>query len=142
MTDNVGDNARPRGRPFVKGNPGRAKGSRNKITMACLDLLDGEGEALTRVAVQRAKKGDPVALRLVIERIMPRGRGRTATLSLPAVKRSADLVDACGAVIDAAASGELTLAEAESFMRILDGQRRIIESQDLAVRVELLESKL
>jgi len=142
MGDNAGENAKPRGRPFQRGNSGRPKGSRNKVTIACLDLLDGEGAALTRTAIDRAKKGDPVALRLVIERIMPRGRGRTSTLSLPQVRKASDLVEACGAVIQAAAAGELTLAEAESFMRILDGQRRIIESQDLAVRVELLEAKL
>ena len=132
---------RPRGRPFLKDNPGRPKGSRNKTTMACLDMLDGEGAALTRVAIDRAKAGDPVALRLVIDRVMPRGRGRTSQVDLPHVRTPADLVDALSVVVDEAAQGNLTLGEAEAFVRILDGQRRAIESQDLAVRIELLEKR-
>ena len=33
-----------RGRPFQPGNPGKAKGTRHKTTMAMQALLDGEGE--------------------------------------------------------------------------------------------------
>ncbi|MGB8294754.1 MAG: hypothetical protein WCG85_04940 [Polyangia bacterium] len=139
MPVDIAEKTRSKGRPFQKGNPGRPKGSRNKTTLACLDLLDGEGEALTRVAIQRAKDGDPVALRLVIDRVIPRGRGRTASLDLPAIREAGDLVNAYGVVIDSAAHGELTLGEAEAFVRILDGQRRAIETQDLAIRLELLE---
>ena len=64
-----------RGRPFVKGrsgNPrGRPAGSRNKKTLAAAVLLEGESEALTRKAVELALEGDPTALRLCIERILP-----------------------------------------------------------------------
>jgi hypothetical protein len=104
-------------------------------------MLDGEGAALTRVAIDRAKAGDPVALRLVIDRVMPRGRGRTSAIALPHVRQPSDLVDALAVVVDEAAAGNLTLGEAEAFVRILDGQRRAIESQDLAVRIELLERR-
>ena len=118
---------------------GRPKGSRNKTTLACQDLLDGEGAALTRVAIERAKAGDPVALRLVIDRVIPRGRGRAVELELPKLSSAADLVEACAAVVEAAAAGDLTLSEAEGFMRLLDMQRKAIETHDLQVRVELLE---
>ena len=135
----------PRGRPFPpgkSGNPGgRPRGSRNKTTLACLDLLDGEGEAITRTAIERAKAGDAVALRLVVERVLPRGRGRAVEIELPAMEKAADLVEGCAAIIDAAAHGELTLGEAREFMALLDGQRKAIESQELAVRVELLEEE-
>ena len=64
-----------RGRRFVKGrsgNPtGRRYGSRNKKTLTAAVLLDGEAEALTRKAVELALAGDPTALRLCIESILP-----------------------------------------------------------------------
>jgi hypothetical protein len=67
-----------RGRPFAKGrsgNPaGRRLGSRNKTTMAAQALLAGEAEALTRKAVEAALAGDPTAMRLCLERILPRER--------------------------------------------------------------------
>lgn len=121
---------------------GRPKGARNKTTLACLDLLDGEGEAVTRVAIERAKAGDPVALRLVVDRILPRTRGRAVEFDMPAMRTPTDLVDAMAAVIAAAAAGDLTLGEAREFAGLLDQQRKAIESQELSVRVELLESEL
>ena len=74
------------GRPFEKGrsaNPGgRRRGSRNRATLAAAVLLDGEAEALTRKAVELALAGDPVALRLCIERILPPCRERPVRLPL------------------------------------------------------------
>ncbi len=51
--------------PGVSGNPsGRPKGARNKTTIAVEALLEGEAEALTRKAIERALAGDSVALRI------------------------------------------------------------------------------
>jgi hypothetical protein len=44
-------------------------------------------------------------------------------------------------VIAAAAWGELTLAEARAWMTLLDRQRAVIETEDLAVRLEILENE-
>ena len=65
-----------RGRPFAKGNPGRPKGAKNETTRLVETLLEGEAAAIGRTCIERAKAGDPVALRLAMERIAPVGRGR------------------------------------------------------------------
>ena len=73
--------------PKSRGNTaGRPKGSRNKTTLAAQALLDGEAEALTRKAIELALSGDPVALCLCLERILPRREERLVELSLPKVK--------------------------------------------------------
>ncbi len=80
---------RVRGRPFAKGRSGNPAcsgplGSRNKATMAARMLLAGEAEALTRKAVELALTGDPTALRLCLERILPaRPRGRVCAAADP-----------------------------------------------------------
>ena len=52
------------------GNPnGRPKGSRNAATLAIEVLLDGQAQALTQKAIELALAGDPVALRLCLERM-------------------------------------------------------------------------
>ena len=73
---NYGANTDRRGRPgaFRRGNPGRPRGARNKSTLAAMALLEGEAEALTRKAVELALGGDTVALKLVLDRILPRER--------------------------------------------------------------------
>ena len=86
---------RVRGRPFAKGrsgNPaGRTVGSRYKTTIAAATLLAGEAEALTRKAVELALVGDPTALRLCIERILPQCRERTVKFVLPPIESAADI---------------------------------------------------
>src|SRR5687768_12762239 len=59
---------------FRPGNPGRPRGCRNRATLAALALLEGEAEALTRKAVELALAGDTVALRLVLDRLLPKAR--------------------------------------------------------------------
>jgi hypothetical protein len=63
-------------------------GRRNNKTLAAAVLLDGESEALTRKAVELALAGDPTALRLCIERILPPCRERAVRFELPPIEMS------------------------------------------------------
>src|SRR5271163_1830995 len=97
MSDDISPKlpARVHGRPFEKGrsgNPrGRRYGSRNKATLAAAVLLEGESEALTRKAVELALAGDPTALRLCIERILPPCRERAVKFALPPIESASDV---------------------------------------------------
>ena len=58
----AGQQRRPGFRLGQSGNPaGRPPGARNKTTLASEALLEGEGEALTRKAIELAKAGDLTA---------------------------------------------------------------------------------
>jgi hypothetical protein len=49
----------PPWKPGQSGNPkGRPKGSRNRVSVACDELLDGEAEKLTRKVIDLAHEGD------------------------------------------------------------------------------------
>ena len=127
--------------PGQSGNPkGRPRGSRNRATLLAQELLGDEGETIMRKAIELAKKGATLALKLCLDRIVPRS-GRTVEIDLPAVRKADDPVAACAAVIESAAAGQLTLQEAREFMELLDAQRKAIETQDLVVRIELLEQQ-
>ena len=81
---------RVRGRPFEKDrscNPlGRRVGCRDKTTIAAAAPLAGEAETLTRKAVELALVGDPTALRLCLERVLPPCRDRIVKFALPPVE--------------------------------------------------------
>ena len=123
---------RGRFRKGSSGNPaGRPLGSVNRTTRAATLLLDGEAEALTRKAVELALAGDPVALRLCLERIVGPRRGRpvelVGELALPRRADARDLAGAMSTVVAAATQGAITPDEAvalsqmvESFTRTLD----------------------
>jgi hypothetical protein len=67
--------------PFQKaqsGNPlRRPPGARSKATLIAQSLLQGKAEAMTRVAIERAKAGDMAALRMCLDRLAPSCRHRT-----------------------------------------------------------------
>lgn len=124
----------------ISGNPaGRPPGRKNTATLALEALLDGEGEAITRKAIERAKAGDHHALKLVLDRILPMRRGRPVPFELPEVEGAADVTKAHGAVLKACASGTLTPEEGAMIASILDAKRRSIEVEEITRRLAVLE---
>jgi hypothetical protein len=125
---------RRRGRAFERGHSGspggRRQGSRNKATLAAAALLEGESGALTRKAVELALAGDPTALRLCLERLLPPCRERPVTFRLPPLEAAPDgeapgpsphgVSVAMNAVISGLASGEIMPGEAERIARVVE----------------------
>jgi len=134
---------RARGRGFQKGrsgNPaGRRIGSRNKTTLAAAALLAGESEALTRKAVELALVGDPMAMKLCIERILPPCRERTVKFALPPIESPSDIAAAMKAVTSALANGAITPGEAERIASVVDTFVRALDASDFDRRLQELE---
>ena len=127
------------GGKFGPGNPGKPKGSRHKATIAALELLDGESEALTRKAVDLALEGDTTALRLCLERIAPPRKDVPICFALPKMKNAGDELAAINSIVQAVANGELTPGEATSLAKLIETFRRTAETQDLERRITELE---
>ena len=136
----------PAGHLFRKGrsgNPaGRQPGCRNRTTMAAELLLEGEGEALTRRAIELALEGDTMALKLCLERIVPKRRSRRVVFDLPPIDRIEDLGKAIESVLQGAASGHLLLDEAAALIGMMEARRKALETIDLEQRLQTLEAEL
>jgi hypothetical protein len=114
---------------FKKGAPspnptGRPKGALNKTTLAAQVLLDGEAEALTRKAIELAKEGDVVALRLCLDRIIPARKDRPAAFEMPRVSGIAEAASAMSSLLSAVASGEVTPSEASEISKVIESYIR------------------
>jgi Family of unknown function (DUF5681) len=129
--------------PFQKGqsgNPlGRPPGARNKATLIAESLLQGEAEAMTRVAVERAKAGDMAALRMCLDRLAPPCRHRTIEFELPRLASAEDAASALAAITAAVGAGELTPAEAGELFKLVDGFARLREATIFEQQVARLE---
>ena len=130
-----------RGKPFQPGNPGRPKGARHKATLAAEALLDGEAEALTRKAIERALEGDGVALRLCLERIVPPRKDRPVAFALPKIENAVDASKAMVALLRAVSEGAVTPAEALDVTRIVEGFAKAHEISELERRIGALEER-
>ncbi|MEL7640743.1 MAG: DUF5681 domain-containing protein [Solidesulfovibrio sp.] len=129
-------------RPGESGNPrGCPSGSRHRVTKAIQELLDGEAEALTRKAVEKALDGDMVALRLCMERICPAPKDRPVRLTLPPMTTPDDLPRLTESLLAAVADGTVTPSEAAGVAALIEGHRRALEASDLEKRITALEAK-
>ncbi len=124
---------------FTTGNSGRPKGARNRTTLAVLELLEGEAEALSRKAVDMALAGDTTALRLCLDRVAPPRKDAPVQFKLPQMNTARDAAEAAGAVLEAVSEGDLTPGEGAQVMGLVDSYRRTLEVTELEARVAALE---
>lgn len=122
------------------GNPsGRRAGSRNKATLWLEELLEGEGDAITRKVIEQALRGDPQALRLCMERIYPPRKERLIDLSLPGVQTAKDASTALSLILAAVGKGQITPGEGETLAVIVESHKRAIQAEDWERRLAELE---
>ena len=127
---------------FSKGNTGRPKGARNLKTVAIESLLEGQAEALTQTAISKALKGETVALRLCMDRIMPQRRDNYINLDLPKISKPKDLIEAAGCVIKSVQTGNLTPSDGSKVMSLLESCQKVFETVELADRLDALEQRV
>ena len=133
---------KPRGRPFAVGNTagrGRPKGSRNKATLAKEELFSEHGEAVIRKCLSMALKEDPTAMRLCIDRIYPVRRAMGVPFDMPPVEKVSDLLPAVNSVLRAVARGELTPAEGQQMVSLLESTGGILMAQEFESRLRAVE---
>ena len=137
------DTVEKQGSRFQKGrsgNPnGRPKGSRNAATLAVEALLDGQAQALTQKAIEMALAGDPLALRLCLERIYPVRKDRPVTFALPPITSARDAADLMASIMKAVATGHITPSEAAEIGKVIDAYVRAYQTAEMNEPVTRIE---
>jgi hypothetical protein len=137
--------------PFVKGqsgNPaGRPVGSRNRFTREMDEALEKKGVALIDAIVAHAHMANPAAMRLCLERLLPVGKHRPATIELPAAETPDYTMAALGEVQRALAAGEISTDEGTRLLGFVERVTRILAAKavaeiDLADRLARCEEAL
>jgi hypothetical protein len=93
--------------------------------------------------VVRAKRGEPAAMRIAMDRILPTGRGRPLPIELPPVRSTEDAQVAAGVIMDALKEGALSAREAVDLINVVGALTRLtgtIEYIKKVVRREVARS--
>jgi hypothetical protein len=129
-----------RWRKGLSGNPsGRPAGSRNKSTILIEEMLDSRTKVLVCKAIERALNGDPMAMRLCLERMYPPLRERPIDVDLPSISDLGQAATAASAILKAAGQGRVTVEQAEGLTRIIAMQVSWSANDDIEQRVAALE---
>jgi hypothetical protein len=126
--------------PGQSGNPnGRPKGIIDK-RVELRGLLEPHAKDLIEKLIALAKSGDPTALRLCIERLLPRVKPDNAIyFELPEGRLDTgdNMLQIAQDITAAVASGQLSIEEAEKFAEFIDHQRRVIKSAEWQKQSEI-----
>jgi len=116
--------------PGQSGNPtGRPKGIADKRT-ELRSLLEPHAKEIIEKLIECAKAGNPIALRLCIERLIPRVKpdsGINFELPEGRIDTGDNMLKIANDVTEAVACGLMTIEEAESFTEFLKHQRWLID---------------
>jgi predicted ATPase len=122
------------------GNPkGRAKGTKNRATLAAEQLLESDLDNICRKLIEEALTGNMQAIKLVLDRVLPQKRDRIIDVKLPKLQTTDDAVNAMSLIIDSIGSGNITPGEGEALSRVVDAFVKAIQAYDLEKRVGMLE---
>jgi hypothetical protein len=136
--------ANQRGKPFQlgrSGNPsGKPRGARHRTSILAEQLMQTDAAEIVKAVIQKAKEGDMVAAKIVIDRIAPIRKGAPISVELPSIKTAEGVADAMNALLREMAAGEITPAEASIIAAVIDVRRRTIETVEHEARIAHLES--
>lgn len=128
------------GGKFSKGNkasPGRTPG-RSKVA-ELREKLAHDVDAVISIVREQALAGDPQAIRLLLDRVLP--SLRPIEMPTPLYLPPGNLAQQAHAVVQAVANGDIAPSQAAQIITALGGVAKIIETTDLLDRITKLEQK-
>ena len=125
---------------WVKGQSGNPKGRVAGVEIL-RQMLDPHRSDLITKAVELAKAGDVAALRLCFVRIAPPPRSEAAPVHIDGLAEAATMSDKARAIIAACGNGEISPDTASMLLGAIANASRIIEADELADRITLLEER-
>jgi hypothetical protein len=95
-----------------------------------------------KAMIEKAKAGDSVAGRTILERVWTPRKGARLQFELPEVSKADELPGAIAHVNHQVAEGDISPDEGNLIVGLLEAQRKAIETSELASRVAALEERL
>ena len=127
------------GGKFAKGNagsPGRPPG--RGAVAELRDKLATDVDQIIEVLRAQALAGDPQAIRIVLDRVLPSLRPVELPISLDLPEGT--LADQAQAVVRAAAGGDIAASQAAQIVTALGGVAKIVETTEILARIAALEA--
>lgn len=131
---------------FQPGNTfgtGRPQGSKNSVTVASENLLEGEAEALTRKLIDLALDGNVACLRHAIDRIHPVKRSAPIRLKgMPEVSDIESAAMASGYLLQQVRDGVVSPIDAEVVSRLIDKYISATKWTDIEKELHELQARI
>ena len=109
--------------PGNKASRGKPPGARHRASILAERIFADNIKSICEVVTREAKAGANWACKLVVERILPPAKDRPTPFPLSAINSPADLPPFATRLLEAVAAGELTPAEGDALLGMVDKLR-------------------
>ncbi len=129
---------RTAGGQFRPGHSGNPAGRPRSESAALRQQLAERADEVLRTVLDAALSGDMAAARMILDRVLPPLRPQSESVRIP-IETGASPAAAAGAILNAAVAGSITPDAAVQLLSAAASLSRIIETEELRVRLEALE---
>ena len=124
--------------PGVSGNPKGKPKDKTPATLLRKSIIDDMPEIILKL-VEQAKNGDTAAAKILLDRCCPTLKPQALAISLPI---NGSLAEQGGEIIRATLSGHIPPDIGAQLISALASQGKLIELQELTLRLDNIEKKL
>lgn len=110
---------KPGFQPGHKHATGRKQGSRNNATLATVNMIEGERDAITRKCIDLALAGSVPMLKCVLERLVPVAKHPKVNLSLPSIDSLDDIPKVTKVILANVCSGHLSIEDGSKLSSVV-----------------------
>ena len=129
-------------KPGKSGNPaGRPKGIKDR-RVALREKLLPHADQLIEMVTTFAKSGDMVAMKIVLDRLIPPLKEEPIHVTIPKIESAVDCTQAHAAVVNAVAAGDMLPSEGQAISNLIEAQRRAFETTELAQQMRDLHEEI
>lgn len=130
--------------PGQSGNPSGRPPNRPDKRNQCREMLQARAPELINKAIEMALSSDIQALRLCMERIIPKVTGHHLQLNMPSDELDDPnfLLSIGVEALKGVISGEITSNQAKDLTTILDAQRKMTETVQIKPIIEEIEKRI
>jgi hypothetical protein len=104
-------------------------------------LIEPHKVEIIAKVVELAKMGDPVSLRLCLERLAPTPRQEAEKVVVPGLKEAATLQEKATAILAAVADGQISAEAGDRLLRMLDTYGKAVVLDEHERRLKAIEGK-
>lgn len=124
---------------FLPGTSGNPSGRPSPVARRIRELLEADVDQFVETLKKLALAGEPVALKLVFDRLYPAPKIVTEAVNLPALFHSDTFDGKATALLDAVARGEIAPDIGAQLLSAISAVLRVHEVDELARRIAALE---
>ena len=124
--------------PGVSGNPKGKPKDKTPATLLRKSIIDDMPEIILKL-VEQAKNGDTAAAKILLDRCVPSLKPQAMAINLPV---NGTLAEQGGEIIRATLSGHIPPDIGAQLISALASQGKLIELQELTLRLDNIEKKL